>query len=44
VSTKPGQRAKLERRCRYVGRAPLAQDRRDGIIDPDGVGEVRRSR
>jgi hypothetical protein len=27
VSIKPGQRAKLERLCRYVSRAPLAQDR-----------------
>ena len=27
VSIKPGQRAKLERLCRYVSRSPLAQDR-----------------
>jgi len=27
VSIKPGQRAKLERLCRYVSRTPLAQDR-----------------
>jgi hypothetical protein len=27
VSIRPGQRAKRERLCRYVSRAPLAQDR-----------------
>ncbi len=37
VSIKPGQRAKLERLCRYVSRAPLAQDR----LTLSATGQVR---
>jgi hypothetical protein len=40
VSIKPGQRAKLERLCRYVSRSPLAQDRLTLSASGSGIGQA----
>ena len=37
-------RLEIRSRTEVVNHCPCFRARRDGIIDPDGVGEVRRSR